>query len=212
MDGRAVAKDPNPSWLGYSTGRWDGDALVVTTVGLNGKTWLDTSGHPTTDALTVTERFRRPTFGQMEIEITSTIRRRTPGRGPASTPRDCCRTPSYWNSCAWRTRSSRSTRAPQRVGKHALGTPPANDVCRIHRWLVRSACLGAAFSACGLKRAPGGPLGLAPNPRWALSIRHWALTPTTRERPGVPSPTTSGGRGARRLPDGSDPCRSRRRP
>jgi hypothetical protein len=70
MDGRTVAKDPNPSWLGYSTGRWDGDALVVTTVGLNGKTWLDTSGHPTTEAITVTERFRRPTFGQMEIEIT----------------------------------------------------------------------------------------------------------------------------------------------
>jgi hypothetical protein len=70
MDGRTTVPDPNPSWLGYSTGRWDGDALVVTTNGLNGKTWLDTSGHPTTEALTVTERFRRPSFGRMEIDIT----------------------------------------------------------------------------------------------------------------------------------------------
>ena len=70
MDGRALVKEPNPSWLGYSTGRWDGDTLVVTTTGFNGKTWLDTGGHPTTEALVVTERFRRPTFGQLEIEVT----------------------------------------------------------------------------------------------------------------------------------------------
>ena len=67
---RELVKDPNPSWLGYSTGRWDGDTLVVTTTGFNGKTWLDTGGHPTTEALVVTERFRRPTLGQLEIEVT----------------------------------------------------------------------------------------------------------------------------------------------
>ena len=70
MDGRTLVKEPNPSWLGYSTGRWEGDTLVVTTTGFNGKTWLDTGGHPTTEALVVTERFRRPTFGQLEIEVT----------------------------------------------------------------------------------------------------------------------------------------------
>ena len=70
MDGRALVKDPNPCWLGYSTGRWDGDTLVVTTTGFNGKTWLDTGGHPTTEALIVTERFRRPSFGRLEIEVT----------------------------------------------------------------------------------------------------------------------------------------------
>ncbi len=70
MDGRALVKEPNPSWLGYSSGRWDGDTLVVTTTGFNGKTWLDTGGHPTTEALIVTERFRRPSFGRLEIEVT----------------------------------------------------------------------------------------------------------------------------------------------
>lgn len=69
-DGRELPKDPNPTWLGYSVGRWDGDTLVVDTIGFNGKTWLDTNGHPTTDALHVIERFRRPRFGQLEIEIT----------------------------------------------------------------------------------------------------------------------------------------------
>jgi hypothetical protein len=46
-DGRELPKDPNPTWLGYSVGHWDGDALVVESNGFNGKTWLDQSGHPT---------------------------------------------------------------------------------------------------------------------------------------------------------------------
>ena len=69
-DGRALPKDPNPTWLGYSVGKWDGDTLVVDTIGFNGKAWLDQEGHPGSDALHVTERFRRPTFGQMELQIT----------------------------------------------------------------------------------------------------------------------------------------------
>ena len=48
LDDRQPAKDPNPTWLGYSVGRWDGDILVVDTTGFNGKTWLDNSGHPST--------------------------------------------------------------------------------------------------------------------------------------------------------------------
>ena len=71
LDGRQLASNPNPTWMGYSTGRWDGDTLVVTSVGFNGQTWLDTEkGHPATDALQVTERFRRKDFGRLEIGVT----------------------------------------------------------------------------------------------------------------------------------------------
>jgi hypothetical protein len=70
MDGRALVKDPNPAWLGYSVGHWDGDALVADTTGFNDKSWLDDPGHPHTEALRVTERFRRRDFGHLEIQIT----------------------------------------------------------------------------------------------------------------------------------------------
>ena len=70
LDGREPSPDANPTWQGYSTGRWDGDTLVVDTKGFNGKAWLDQLGRPTTDALHVTERFLRKDFGHMEIRIT----------------------------------------------------------------------------------------------------------------------------------------------
>jgi hypothetical protein len=70
LDGRELGEDFIPSWIGYSTGKWDGDTLVVDTRGFNGKTWLDQSGKPATDALHVIERFRRRDFGHMEIQIT----------------------------------------------------------------------------------------------------------------------------------------------
>lgn len=70
LDGRALPADPNPTWDGYSIGHWDGDTLVVQTSGFNGKAWLDSNGHPMTDALHLTEKFRRPDFGHMTIEIT----------------------------------------------------------------------------------------------------------------------------------------------
>jgi hypothetical protein len=70
LDGREFADDLNPSWMGYSKGRWEGDALVVETRGLNGKQWLDHGGLPASDKLTVVERFRRPNVGQLEIDIT----------------------------------------------------------------------------------------------------------------------------------------------
>ena len=71
MDGRKLVSNPNPTWLGYSTGHWDGDTLVVETSGFNNETWLDTQiGHPATDALHVTERFRRPSFGSLEVRAT----------------------------------------------------------------------------------------------------------------------------------------------
>jgi hypothetical protein len=70
MDGRPLEKEPNPSWMGYSVGRWDGDTLVVESYGYNDKTWLDSYGHPHTEALRMTERYRRRNFGHMDIEVT----------------------------------------------------------------------------------------------------------------------------------------------
>ena len=69
-DGRELPKDPNPTWLGYSIGRWDGDTFVITTAGFNDRGWLDSAGHPQTEALRITERMRRRDFGHMDFEIT----------------------------------------------------------------------------------------------------------------------------------------------
>ena len=69
-DGRPLPKDPNPSWMGYSVGRWDGDTFVVDTIGYNDKTWLDFNGHPHSEALRVTERYRRTDFGHMQLSMT----------------------------------------------------------------------------------------------------------------------------------------------
>jgi hypothetical protein len=71
LDGRELPKDPNPNWLGYSVGRWEGDVLVVHSTGFNGNTWLDVSGgHPSTEALHLTERFRRRDFGHLDLQLT----------------------------------------------------------------------------------------------------------------------------------------------
>jgi hypothetical protein len=69
-DGRSFPKDPQPTWMGYSIGHWEGDTFVVQTIGQNGKTWLDMRGHPATEALRVTERYTRPTIGRMSITVT----------------------------------------------------------------------------------------------------------------------------------------------
>jgi len=69
-DGRPLPKDPNPNWLGYSVGRWEGDEFVVESSGFNDNVWLDNQGHPATESLHVTERFRRKTFGSMDVQVT----------------------------------------------------------------------------------------------------------------------------------------------
>jgi len=69
-DGRALPLDPQPSWNGYSSGKWDGDTLVVQTNGFRDGMWLDRNGSPLTDAAKMTERIRRVNFGKLEIEIT----------------------------------------------------------------------------------------------------------------------------------------------
>lgn len=69
-DGRPLPVDPQPSWNGYSTGKWDGDTLVVQSNGFRDGLWLDSNGSPLTDAGTITERFRRPNYGTLTIAIT----------------------------------------------------------------------------------------------------------------------------------------------
>jgi hypothetical protein len=69
-DGRPLPKDPEPAWLGYSVGKWEGDTLVVQTAGFNDKTWLDGMGHPHSEALRVEERYHRRDFGHMDVQVT----------------------------------------------------------------------------------------------------------------------------------------------
>lgn len=70
LDGRGHPVDPQPTWMGYSIGRWEGDSLVVETVGFNDRTWLDGTGHPHTERMRLTERFTRRSVGRMDLEIT----------------------------------------------------------------------------------------------------------------------------------------------
>ncbi len=70
LDGRALPQDPNPDWMGYSVGHWEGDTLVVETAGFNDRTWLDFAGHGHTEALRMIERYRRRDFGHMDLQVT----------------------------------------------------------------------------------------------------------------------------------------------
>jgi hypothetical protein len=70
LDGRSHPKDLDPTWYGDSIGKWEGDTLVVDTVGFNDKFWFDFAGHPHTAQLHITERYRRPDLGHIEEEVT----------------------------------------------------------------------------------------------------------------------------------------------
>jgi len=70
LDGRQPVKDPEPRWMGYSTGKWEGDTLVVDTVGFNDQSWLDAMGHPHTENMHLIERFRRRDAGHLDVEVT----------------------------------------------------------------------------------------------------------------------------------------------
>ncbi|HYR89212.1 MAG TPA: hypothetical protein VE422_34365 [Terriglobia bacterium] len=69
-DARPLPADPEPTWLGYSSAKWDGDTLVVETNGLRDGTWLDRGGTPMSGAAKITERFRRVNYGNLEIDMT----------------------------------------------------------------------------------------------------------------------------------------------
>src|SRR5882672_5319344 len=70
MDGRPLPRDSNPSFMGYSVGRWEADTLVVESVGFRNDGWLDRMGHPHSDQLHLIERYRRSDFGHLSIEMT----------------------------------------------------------------------------------------------------------------------------------------------
>ena len=69
-DGRKHNTDLGPTWMGDSIGKWDGDTLVVDTIGFNDKTWLDRAGHPHSDALHLVERFRRTERSTLQDDLT----------------------------------------------------------------------------------------------------------------------------------------------
>jgi hypothetical protein len=70
LDGRPHPPNLGPSWLGHSVGKWEGDTLVIDTVGLNDLGWVDTIGRPQTEKAHIIERYRRPDLGHLEVEIT----------------------------------------------------------------------------------------------------------------------------------------------
>ena len=69
-DGRKLPVDPQPSWQGYSVGRWEGDTLVVDAAGFNDKSWLDVMGHPHSEEMRIQERFHRRDYGHMDLSVT----------------------------------------------------------------------------------------------------------------------------------------------
>jgi hypothetical protein len=69
-DGRPLPKDPQPSWMGYSVGKWEGDMLVVDSIGFNEMGWLDYEGHPRSESLRIRETYHRRDFGHMDMEVT----------------------------------------------------------------------------------------------------------------------------------------------
>jgi len=69
-DGRPLLNDPNPTWNGYSTAKWNGDTLVVQTNGFKDGLWLDANGNPLGNTGTLTERIRRPNYGTLEVQMT----------------------------------------------------------------------------------------------------------------------------------------------
>ena len=69
-DGRKLPVDPQPAWLGYSVGKWEGDTLVVDSAGFNDRSWLDAYGHPHSEDLRIQERFHRRDFGHIDLQLT----------------------------------------------------------------------------------------------------------------------------------------------
>ena len=70
MDGRSLPTDPDPRWMGYSVGRWEGDTLVVETVGLDERAWFDEDGHRLSGTARFVERYRHPTATALEYDAT----------------------------------------------------------------------------------------------------------------------------------------------
>jgi hypothetical protein len=87
MDGRKHPADPDPTWYGHSIGHWEGETLVVDTVGFNDKFWFDNLGHPHTEELHTIERYTRTDLGNIRIEVTLDDPARTRSRSQLSAER-----------------------------------------------------------------------------------------------------------------------------
>jgi hypothetical protein len=70
IDGRKHPADRKPSYNGHSIGHWEGDTLVVDTIGLNGKMWLDRVGHPDSDQMHIIERIHRVDDKTLQVDFT----------------------------------------------------------------------------------------------------------------------------------------------
>jgi hypothetical protein len=108
-DGRKPPGDPEPLWLGYSVGRWDGDTLQVDTVGFNDKSWLDGLGHPHRDALHVPERFRRRDFGHLDVQVTIDDPKVYTSHSRLSSLSCCFRIVMFWSISALKTKGTDPT-------------------------------------------------------------------------------------------------------
>ncbi len=109
LDARPLPADPQPSWNGYSSGKWEGDTLVVHTNGLRDGIWLDLKGDPLTEAAKLTERFRRPITGRWKSNSPWTIRKRTPSPGRLRSSKPSCPIRSCWTRSVWRTKRAIAT-------------------------------------------------------------------------------------------------------
>jgi hypothetical protein len=69
-DGRPLPKDPDPSYMGYAVGKWEGDTFVVETIGFNDKPWADAYGNPRSEQTHLTERYRRLNHDTLELQVT----------------------------------------------------------------------------------------------------------------------------------------------
>jgi len=102
MDGRAHPKDPDPTWYGHSVGHWEGDTLVIDTVGYNDKFWFDFRGHPHTEQLHTIERYTRKNLGTLVNEITIDDPGAYSKPLPSHLTRGSCRKAKSWSIFARR--------------------------------------------------------------------------------------------------------------
>ena len=100
LDGRGHPKNMDPLWMGDSIAKWDGDTLVVDTTGFNDKTWLTGQGVPHSEELHVIERYRRPDFGHLDVEITLEDPKAFTKPTPSSVGSFCCRTGRFTSTSA----------------------------------------------------------------------------------------------------------------
>jgi hypothetical protein len=109
LDARKPVEDAQPRWMGYSNGKWEGDTLVVDSVDFTEKSWLDRLGHTHSDAMRVTERFRRRDLGHLEIEVTIEDPKTYTRPINIRRKRRCFLTRISWNTSAQRMKRTFST-------------------------------------------------------------------------------------------------------